>query len=283
MFKAEPENFLVRYRVGRPDMMPSTISENAELAQEAMQMWGALPGSATRRRNPYLESSVRWIEYNETIVPMRCAQLIMQTREQLAHEWARDLRSLAQIAAPDDYEKLTRNAPIEAIATFEDHVSSPLRGANLDLCDRLVTRFAANEILEELRIDGLHHAATVLASHLELVGTEDTSIDASTTNNNDDDQLAASLNAAVCRVLSVDALGGHARTRGLALRWLDRLPDTQIADSIRNRRITIARTWAPLIVDVALDQHQSLIRNNLEAQLDASIPIKENKNQEDDR
>ena len=70
---AEPVTFEVRYLVGTPDGGPAPDAGGApdgfaEQSSAAMAMWGGNAAAASRRRNPYLGDSKRYIEYEETIV-----------------------------------------------------------------------------------------------------------------------------------------------------------------------------------------------------------------------
>ena len=98
MMTAEPVEYKVRYLVGTPEGAPRPDAAGApegfaETTSAAMGMWSN-PAAQSRRNNPFLERSKKYIEYDETIVPAKVAQSLMRTREQLAREWAWDLRSL---------------------------------------------------------------------------------------------------------------------------------------------------------------------------------------------
>jgi len=143
MLMAEPVTFEVRYLVGTPDGGPAPDAGGApdgfaEQSSAAMAMWGGNAAAASRRRNPYLGDSKRYIEYEETIVPAKLARLLMRTREQLAREWAWDLRKLIRKRADPDAAGAVALKPPGI-----DEDASPLRYANLDLCARLATREAA--------------------------------------------------------------------------------------------------------------------------------------------
>ena len=278
LLRAEPVEYKVRYAVGTTPMVASPEIENAEVAEAAMSMWGAQnAGAASRRRNPYLESSKKYVEYDEILEPAKIAQQVMQTRQQLAKEWSLDLLKIPQIQDESDYERLTRNAPVTA--TFEDDVSSPLRGANLDLCDRLATRFAAYDLLEDLRSNNRPEEAHLLEQHLELSSSEETSSqrrreedeDLDDPKKKEDRALAASLAAAACRVVTVDALGGHARRRGLAFRWLSKAPTPNIRKNITSRRDNILQTWVHELHDNVQIEHANLLRDHLKFQFQQNI------------
>lgn len=297
MLAAEPENYEVRYAVGTADMVEMPMSGegmDAEAARAAMEMWGhddvGRAAAASRRRNPFLQDSKQYRTYAETIVPARCAQLIMRTREQIATEWAVDLNSIglgefdrylscldqddevcdALHAYSDDgletaYALTVRAAPIRT--TFEDSVNSPLRVQNLDLCDRLATREAAAAAVGS----GLSRSESEwLATKLKLEEREPSTGDA----------VLDELRAAACKLVDVDALSGHARRKGLAIRWLRDLEDEDapadvdpyhVATVVRERRISMARDWAQYIVDYVKKDDQRLLKESLEAQLDHAL------------
>lgn len=297
MLAAEPESFEVRYQVGKPDMVdvPTTPEGvDVEAARKAMAMWGddvGMRAASSRRNNPYLREAARYIEYTETIVPSRVAQLIMRTRQQIAQEFETDLRSIGVgefdrflscrdedepcnpvVAYSDEgletaYALTVRAAPI--FSTFEDFVSSPLRTPSLDLCDRLATREAALKTLPNLA----PAEAAWLRSKLELV--DDSKDDSS------GDAVLDELRAAACRLVDIDALSGHARRKGLAIRWLrdmeadDRAPagvdPLYVAAAVRDKRVALARDWAAFVVDYVVRDDQVLLKASLEAQLAHSL------------
>ena len=105
--------------------------------------------------------------------------------------------------------------------------TSPLRAANLDLCERLATRVAARELC----VDG--DLSPAQARRLEeclerLESSEPSEPEAGPT-----DDIHAALAAKLETMTRVDALGGHARRRGLARRWLESLADEALADGVR--------------------------------------------------
>ena len=87
------------------------------------------------------------------------------------------------------------------------------------------------------------------------------------------DDIHAALAAKLETMTRVDALGGHARRRGLARRWLEDLErsdeesDQAVASLVRRKRAELARTWAnPCVEDLAAE-HALLLREALEQQL----------------
>ena len=97
--------------------------------------------------------------------------------------------------------------------------TSPLRAANLDLCERLATRVAARELC----VDG--DLSPAQAQRLEeclerLESSEPAEPEAG--------DIHAALAAKLETMTRVDALGGHARRRGLARRWLESLEDLSL-------------------------------------------------------
>mmetsp|Transcript_330 Transcript_330/g.1001 ORF Transcript_330/g.1001 Transcript_330/m.1001 type:complete len:395 (-) Transcript_330:303-1487(-) len=299
MLGSEPTSFEVRYRVGQADMVDSPVSGegiDAEAARAAMEMWGddvGLRAARSRRQNPYLrESEPRYIEYNETIVPSRVAQLLMRTREQIALEWQTDLRSIG-VGEADRYLSCLDDEPCDAVdaysdegletaygltvraapirASFEDGVNSPLRTPSLDLCDRLATREAAADALHSLGAA----EADWLRAKLQL--EDDDEPDEST-----GDPLLDGLRAAACRLVSLDALSGHARRKGLAIRWLRDLEHSEdtpadvdplyVASVVREKRVAFAKDWADDILDYVRADDRRLLQQSLEAQLTAALP-----------
>ena len=81
------------------------------------------------------------------------------------------------------------------------------------------------------------------------------------------DDIHAALAAKLETMTRVDALGGHARRRGLARRWLESLEDEVLADVVRRRRNELARHWAESVVDEVAATHALLLRESLESQL----------------
>lgn len=297
MMSAEPESFEVRYPVGRGDMVDTPVSSeglDTDAARKAMEMWSddvGMRAANSRRNNPYLQKTQRYIEYNETIVPARTAQLIMRTRQQIATEFATDLQSIGfgefdrYLSCLDEdepcdavdayseeglqtaYALTVRASPIRA--TFDEAVSSPLRTHSLDLCDRLATREAAAEALQTLS----EAEAEWLRSKLQL--EDDAPLDIT------GDAVLDELRAAACRLVSVDALSGHARRMGLAIRWLRDLEYDQgapaavdplyVASVVRQKRVNIARDWAKFVVGYVSQDDQQLLKASLESQLDVPL------------
>ena len=253
LMRGEPVEYTVRYKVGTGMTSDAYEVEDRDLSKKAQNMWGDTmnQGYASRRRNPFLKTSERYIEYNETIVPERMAQLVMQTREQIANEWSYDLRLLSTVEHDNDYERLTRNAPVNFGTTFEDDVSSPLRGANLDLCDRLATRHAAYDLLDDFYDERNKAGAQELADHLKL--------DTDDYRSSEDEDIQS----AVCRITKIDALAGHARKRGLALRWLDSIP-LHLRSAIQQRKDPLVQHWADIISAAVKDEHFALRRTKLQ-------------------
>merc|ERR1719390_514307 len=105
--------------------------------------------------------------------------------------------------------------------------TSPLRAANLDLCERLATRVAARELC----VDG--DLSPAQARRLEeclerLESSEPAEPEAGPT-----DDIHAALAAKL-----------ETMTRGDARRWLESLEDEALADVVRRRRNELARHWA---------------------------------------
>ena len=101
LMSTEPFTYSVRYRVGTTeDSVADDASQRLDASQSAgLSMWGdANLAAQSRRRNPYIDRSARYIEYDEDVEPKRVAQLVMRTREQLAAErdTAASLRSSAR-------------------------------------------------------------------------------------------------------------------------------------------------------------------------------------------
>ncbi|KAJ8598517.1 hypothetical protein CTAYLR_001392 [Chrysophaeum taylorii] len=285
MMAAAPSSYAVRYAIGTPDASPPATGEGMddEAARKAMEMWGndsAQRAAQSRRNNPYLKKQEpKYIEYNETIVPSRAAQLLMQTREQLAGEWATDVAHIG-VGKFDEYLScLDDDEPCSALEDVVDdvlvetsyalavrntpmavsEVSSPLRSGSLDLCDRLATREAATYAAATL----LPEEAEWLRKKLQL---EDEPAD----------DIHSALRAATCKIVQVDALSGHARRRGLAIRWLRDLERSEappgvdplyVASVVRHKRREIATSWAADIVDNVKTEHADLLKTSLEKSL----------------
>ena len=251
--------------------------------------WGN--AAASRRRNPYLKNEARYIEYDETVVPARVAQLLFQVQSQIAQEWSRDLLAIAAGTIEPDlpangqelderemlarvqsaYAKVVRENALAADEGIGTSDSSPLRAANLDLCERLATREAALALLAEGSLP--RGAARRLEAKLQF---SEADVDPTPPDDEDDNEFLA-LNRALKQrakeLNRVDALGGHARRRGLARRWLEDLErsdeqgDQAVASLVRRKRAELARTWANSCVEDLAAEHALLLREALEQQL----------------
>ena len=300
MIRSEPITYEVRYKVGTwaggnqgtggavgPSEEPAADEafRKGMEQKQTLDFWGGSNNAAaasTRRNNPFLgEHTAKYREYEETIVPSRFAQLLMTTQQQLAKEWRRDLCAIydgslilprdpdadeAQAIAAEQslYARVIRD---KAMGEDPDELgrfaTSPLRAANLDLCERLATRVAARELC----VDG--DLSPAQARRLEeclerLESSEPAEPEAGPT-----DDIHAALAAKLETMTRVDALGGHARRRGLARRWLESLADEALADVVRRRRNELARHWAESVVDEVAATHALLLRESLESQLGA--------------
>ncbi|KAH8060680.1 hypothetical protein JL722_4793 [Aureococcus anophagefferens] len=191
--------------------------------------WGN--AAASRRRNPYLKNEARYIEYDETVVPASVAQLLFQVQSQIAQEWSRDLLAIAAGTIEPDlpangqelderemlarvqsaYAKVVREHALAADEGIGTSDSSPLRAANLDLCERLATREAALALLAEGSLP--RGAARRLEAKLQF---SEADVDPTPPDDEDDNEFLA-LNRALKQrakeLNRVDALGGHARRR----------------------------------------------------------------------
>ena len=310
MLDEAPFTYKVRYKVGTPPgagahegdgfgtgaahdgggAFGSNEEEAAAAFASGMDMWGGSNGAAaaaSRRRNPHLDRSAKYIEYDETVVPSRTAQLLFQTQSQIAHEWSRDLLAVAAGAIepdlPPEGEAQTEEDRLGRIQSAYARVardnalsdgfgSSPLRAANLDLCERLATREAALLVLQERSLPPA--AAERLRAKLEFSQAD---VEPDDDDDDDDDDEVLALNRALKRrakdFVRVDALGGHARRRGLARRWLETLEaspeaaDAAIASLVRRKRAEVARYWANSCVEDLAADHALLLREVLEKQL----------------
>ena len=300
MLRDEPITWKVRYKIGTAPGMggggavgsPEPGADDAFAA--GMGLWGDNPAARSRRNNPFLESSVKYKEYDETIVPSRLAQLIFSTQRQLAAEWRRDMRSIltgelaldgASADATDDerkayeqsvYARVCREHAMETAG--EEMVaenSSPLRAANLDLCERLATRVAARLVLADEELPPA--AAATLEAALETVSDAPApppgpaaGPDASEAPTADA-ALAGALAARVQEIAreKMDALGGHARRRGLARRWLASLDNQAVENAVVRKRAELVTLWSETIVEDVAAAHALLLRENLESQFDA--------------
>mmetsp|Transcript_31436 Transcript_31436/g.72280 ORF Transcript_31436/g.72280 Transcript_31436/m.72280 type:complete len:446 (+) Transcript_31436:100-1437(+) len=102
MLSARPQEYEVRYKVGTADIGHWPKAPDGEegapatpkTADGSPAPWA--DASASRRNNPYLQNAEPVYRiYTEVIEPRRVARSLMQVREQLAGEWAADLRSIA--------------------------------------------------------------------------------------------------------------------------------------------------------------------------------------------
>ena len=244
--------------------------------------WGN--AAASRRRNPYLKNEARYIEYDETVVPARVAQLLFQVQSQIAQEWSRDLLAIAAGTIEPDlpangqelderemlarvqsaYAKVVREHALAADEGIGTSDSSPLRAANLDLCERLATREAALALLAEGSLP--RGAARRLEAKLQF---SEADVDPTPPDDEDDNEFLA-LNRALKQrakeLNRVDALGGHARRRGLAHRWLAGVGNEAVTMAVVRRRAEIATHWAEGVVDEVAAAHALLLRDSLEDQ-----------------
>jgi len=256
---------VTRYLVGTPDMsLPASAPDGvAAMARGAGDLWGANPAAVSRRRNPYLARSKRYIEYDEAIEPERIAACVMRTREQLATEWAADLAALA--GGPPAHD---------------GGDSSPTRAANADLCARLATRAAALAAIHELSPADGRFLKAALAPEVADAAAADADADAADAAAGDD------IHRELCRLnrgAFRDALGDHCATLGKAEAWLAGLDATvpfasgagspvdppRIAAAVREFRAPLCADWAESIVDAVATEHWALKRDVLETQLAA--------------
>ena len=279
MMRAEPFTYSVRYLVGTPDT-GATVSEGgapegfADSTSSAMSMWGSNPAAESRRRNPFLQKTKRYIEFDEEIVPSKMAQLVMRTREQLALEWAFDLRRLLPEEARDQRSGAPGPDGVNAESEF-----SPLRFGNIDLCERLATRAAALMAIHEVPAAEARYLKTRLAPEYDAPKAEVPPPG----DGDGGDALARELADRVCSLQrSTDALGDHCAGTGKAAKWLQDMLDTEpfetksgshvdppaIANNILKIRGELAASWADHIVDDVRQEHTALCRDLLEIQLE---------------
>jgi len=297
MIESAPFTYEVRYKVGTwaggnqgtggavgPSEEPGADAAVKKGMDFSTDMYGGPNNAAaanTRRNNPFLgEHTATYKEWEETIVGSHFAQLLMTTQKQLAQEWRRDLCAIydgslilaqdpdadeiEQVAAEQSlYARVVRN---NAMADDPDErgrfSASPLRAANLDLCERLATRVAARDLID----DG--DLAPAQARRLEECLERLEAADGPAAPEAEGD-IHAALAAKLETMTRIDALGGHARRRGLARRWLESLDDEALADRVRRHRNELARHWAESLVDEVAVTHALLLRESLENQLGA--------------
>jgi hypothetical protein len=195
MLSSGPQEYEVRYRVGTADIghwpkldvdelgVPKTASGEPASWAEA---------SASRRANPYLkQAEPQYKLYTEVIEPRRVARGLMAIREQLASEWADDLRTIAtdceqlrgwycaQQASADTQDVCVAEPRAPAVLAKDDRVadsapgavevldimcasaksawteaSTPFRSLNFDLIQRALIREAGVRALVALRDRG---------------------------------------------------------------------------------------------------------------------------------
>ena len=277
MMTAEPVEYKVRYLVGTPEGAPRPDAAGApegfaETTSAAMGMWSN-PAAASRRNNPFLERSKKYIEYDETIVPAKVAQSLMRTREQLAREWAWDLRSLLSPNAA--LESAIDGTSVNAPGMDED--CSPLRSGNKDLCARLATRTASIQALAELSQPEARYLSRKLAPKTE---DDDRPSPPITKGDQPDylpDPIHAELKERICDLQTyADALGDHSSAPGAADRFLDDIRGDSIgsdvdpaavASKIVAIRDALVRDWSEAVVGAVADEHALVCREALEAQL----------------
>lgn len=230
----------------------------AAMARGADDLWGGNPAAASRRRNPFLKRSKRYIEYDEAVEPERIADCVMRTREQLAAEWAADLGALG--GGPPAHD---------------GGDSSPTRAANADLCARLATRAAALAAIHELSPAEGRFLKAALAPEADDGAPPDGGDDGG----GDIHRELCRLNRGAFR----DALGDHCGTLGKADAWLAGFENAvpfasgagspvdppRIAAAVRAFREPLAADWAASIVDAVATEHWALKRDVLETQLAA--------------
>ena len=262
MLLEPPVSYSVRYLVGTPDGVPAGDTggrESTASATAGADMWGTDPAVASRRRNPFLERAKRYIEYDEEIVPSRVADSVMRVREQLADEFAKDLRASGGPRTDND---------------DKGGDSSPLREANADLVSRLATRSAALEAIHHLKPAAGRYLKTRLAPEPEAA--------AAAAESASDGDLSREL-CALNRGSFSDALGDHHAHLGKADAWLDALDAEDafttasgseidppaIRATVLEFRDRICADWADAVVASVRDEHLALKREILEIQLSA--------------
>lgn len=277
MLHADPVAFQVRYLVGTPEGAPRPDAGGApegfeETTSAAMSMF-ANPAAESRRRNPFLDRSKQYIEYDETIVPANIAQGLMRTREQLAREWAWDLRALLSPNAALE-STVAGNLPVP-VGTGED--CSPLRSSNADLCARLATRSAAIQALSELSQEEARYLSRKLAPRSD----DDAPPPEEPTGRSADqpykaDPIHAELAERICDLQTyADALGDHSASPGAADRFLDDMradaagggvDPGAVAATVVALRDTLVRDWSEAVVDAVADENALVCLEALEAQ-----------------
>jgi hypothetical protein len=284
MMTAEPVEYKVRYLVGTPEGAPRPDASGApegfaETTSAAMGMWSN-PAAASRRNNPFLERSKKYIEYDETIVPAKIAQSLMRTREQLAREWAWDLRSLLSPNAA--LESSIDGTSIQVPGMDED--CSPLRSGNKDLCARLATRTASIQALAELSQPEARYLSRKLAPKTE----DDDRPSPPEIKKGDQpaylpDPIHAELKERICDLQTyADALGDHSSAPGAADRFLEDIrgdsvgsdvDPAAVASKIITIRDALVRDWSEAVVGAVADEHALVCREALEAQF---VPDEDN-------
>jgi hypothetical protein len=284
MMTAEPVEYKVRYLVGTPEGAPRPDASGApegfaETTSAAMGMWSN-PAAASRRNNPFLERSKKYIEYDETIVPAKIAQSLMRTREQLAREWAWDLRSLLSPNAA--LESSIDGTSIQVPGMDED--CSPLRSGNKDLCARLATRTASIQALAELSQPEARYLSRKLAPKTE----DDDRPSPPEIKKGDQpaylpDPIHADLKERICDLQTyADALGDHSSAPGAADRFLEDIrgdsvgsdvDPAAVASKIITIRDALVRDWSEAVVGAVADEHALVCREALEAQF---VPDEDN-------
>uniref|UniRef100_A0A7S3K5C3 Uncharacterized protein n=1 Tax=Aureoumbra lagunensis TaxID=44058 RepID=A0A7S3K5C3_9STRA len=253
MASAAPFTLQVRYKVGTPWGMPSTAGGApdgfTETAQAGMNLWGISPGAASRRRNPYLQDCVRYIEYEEEINPEFILDQLKATRINLAEEFESDIKALIlQARAGDERAYLRDNGD-----------STPLRYASLDLMQRLATREAAIHLLINGELDP--SSSHFLSGQLKGEKSDESHDEHLT--------LAAELTAAACRLTQHDVLAQHYRTPGLAEKFLQEIAATPafsavngvrvkpraLAKRLERKRCDVLEMWADDVIQQIHTEH----------------------------
>ena len=198
----------------------------------------------------------------------------MRTREQLAREWAWDLRSLLSPNAALE-SAIDGTSTIHAPGMDED--CSPLRSGNQDLCARLATRSAAIQALSELSQPEARYLSRKLAPKTQ---DDDRPSPVITKGDQPDylpDPIHAELKERICDLQTyADALGDHSSSPGAADRFLDDIRGDRVgndvdpaavASRIITIRDTLVRDWSEAVVGDVADEHALVCREALEAQL----------------
>lgn len=288
MMLDEPFTYNVRYRVGQPDQ-PGLAAGGpvADQASAALSMWNdnsCQRAAESRRRNPYLKNTQRYIEYEEMVIPARIAESIMTTREQLAAEWSRDLMAIPTIDIADNLHKgddAVDAAFERAVGSSYEEDSSPLRGNSLDLCLRLLTREAAVATMGDVSIAEGEWLRTKLEPEPpKLTPLSDSEIVVPGGSDDGDADMFAELASKICSLTHTDALGDHTRRPGIGCHWLadlethdnfvtrdGRVLPGAIAAKIRAKRDALAEEWAATVVEEVAEEHTLSKRTALEVQL----------------